>query len=152
MTPPVPVSVRIPETQPEGEAEKKTASKGHGRNGADDYAGAIRVQVAHPDLKPNDPCPKCEEGKLYKLSEPGVEIRITGAAPLQATVYELEKLRCNLCGALFTAPLPENAGQRKYDPSAASMVALLKYGSGLPFNRLAGLQANLGAPLPSSTQ
>ncbi len=140
------------ETQPEGEEGKKTASKGHGRNGADDYAGATRVKVAHPDLKPDDPCPKCEDGKLYKLSEPGVEIRITGAAPLQATVYELEKLRCNLCGAIFTAILPEGAGQKKYDASAASMIALLKYGSGLPFNRLEGLQANLGVPLPSSTQ
>lgn len=138
--------------QTEGEAEKKTVSNGHGRNGADDYTGATRVKIAHPDLKPNDPCPKCEEGKLYKLSEPGAEIRITGAAPLQATVYELEKLRCNLCGVIFTAPLPESAGQKKYDASAASMVALLKYGSGLPFNRLAGLQANLGVPLPSSTQ
>jgi hypothetical protein len=32
------------------------------------------------------------------------------------------------------------------------MIALLKYGSGLPFNRLEGLQGNLGIPLPASTQ
>jgi hypothetical protein len=32
------------------------------------------------------------------------------------------------------------------------MIALLKYGSGLPFNRLGGLQRNLGIPLPPSTQ
>jgi hypothetical protein len=32
------------------------------------------------------------------------------------------------------------------------MIALLKYGSGLPFNRLEGLQGSLGIPLPSSTQ
>ena len=32
------------------------------------------------------------------------------------------------------------------------MIALLKYGSGLPFNRLQGLQGNLGIPLPASTQ
>jgi len=32
------------------------------------------------------------------------------------------------------------------------MVALLKYGSGLPFNRLEGLQKSLGVPLPASTQ
>jgi hypothetical protein len=31
-------------------------------------------------------------------------------------------------------------------------VALLKYGSGMPFNRMEGLQANLGIPLPASTQ
>jgi len=28
----------------------------------------------------------------------------------------------------------------------------LKYGSGLPFNRLDGLQGDLGVPLPASTQ
>ena len=32
------------------------------------------------------------------------------------------------------------------------MIALLKYGSGMPFNRLEGLQKNLEIPLPSSTQ
>ena len=32
------------------------------------------------------------------------------------------------------------------------MIALLKYGSGLPFNRLEGLQGDLEIPLPASTQ
>ena len=32
------------------------------------------------------------------------------------------------------------------------MVALLRYGSGVPFYRLEGLEASLGIPLPSSTQ
>src|SRR4051794_23624792 len=32
------------------------------------------------------------------------------------------------------------------------MIGLLKYGSGLPFNRLDGLQGDLGVPLPASTQ
>jgi hypothetical protein len=32
------------------------------------------------------------------------------------------------------------------------MIALLKYGSGFPFNRLEGLQDSLGIPLPASTQ
>ena len=32
------------------------------------------------------------------------------------------------------------------------MIGLLKYGSGLPFNRLEQLQASLGVPLASSTQ
>jgi transposase len=136
---------------PEDEG-KKTQPKGHGRNGADDYPGAPRIEIAHPELKPGDPCPECKEGKLYKISEPGVEIRVKGAAPLTATIYELEKLRCNLCGAVFTAPLPASAGKKKYDASAAAMIALLKYGYGLPFNRIAGLEANLGMPLPASTQ
>jgi hypothetical protein len=75
-----------------------------------------------------------------------------GRAPLEGTVYELEKLRCNLCGKIFTALVPEEAGKDKYDETACAMVALLKYGSGLPFNRLETLQDSLGIPLPASTQ
>jgi hypothetical protein len=67
-------------------------------------------------------------------------------------VYELEKLRCNLCGDVFTAAPPEGAGNKKYDETAASMIALLRYGSGFPWNRLEGLQENLGIPLPAATQ
>lgn len=141
-----------PEEPALADEPQKDNAKGHGRNGADDYPGAERVNVTHPELKPDDPCPKCKEGKLYRRTQTGIEIRVTGSAPLKATVYELEKLRCNLCGTLFTAPLPESAGNKKYNASAAAMIALLKYGSGLPFNRLEGLQANLGVPLPSSTQ
>ena len=44
------------------------------------------------------------------------------------------------------------AGPTKYDATAGSMIGLLKYGSGLPFNRLEGLQGDLGVPLPASTQ
>ncbi len=49
-------------------------------------------------------------------------------------------------------PLAQEAGNKKYNTAAVAMIALLKYGSGLPFNRLEGLQGNLGVPLPSSTQ
>ena len=83
---------------------------------------------------------------------PGVLVRIIGQPPLGATVYELQKLRCHLCGEVFTAPAPVEAGEKKYDATAGSMIGLLKYGSGLPFNRLDGLQGNLEVPLPASTQ
>jgi hypothetical protein len=81
-----------------------------------------------------------------------VLVRIVGQAPLTATVYALEKLRCHLCGEVFTAPTPAGVGMAKYDASAASMIATLKYGSGLPFHRLQQLQGNLGMPLPAATQ
>ncbi len=126
--------------------------KGHGRNGADAYTGAKKVPVPHESLKPGDPCPDCEKGTVYNNDKPGVLVRIVGQAPVQATVFELQKLRCNLCGQVFTAQAPEDVGSEKYDATSASMIALLKYGSGLPFNRLAGLQGNLGIPLPASTQ
>jgi transposase len=86
------------------------------------------------------------------MSPSGVLVRITGQSPMRAKVYELQKLRCNLCGKVFTAEPPESVGSEKYDATAASMIALLKYGSGVPFNRLQGLQGSLGIPLPASTQ
>src|SRR5262249_26789444 len=98
-----------------------------------------------------DSCPSCGEGIVYDKA-PGVLVRVTGQPPLTATVYQLHKLRCHLCGEVFTAAAPAEAGQRKYDATAGSKIALLKYGSGLPFNRLEGLQGHLGVPLPASTQ
>src|SRR6266508_427436 len=41
---------------------------------------------------------------------------------------------------------------RKYSSSAASMMALLRYGAGMPLHRLERLERNLGTPLPASTQ
>jgi transposase len=131
--------------------DSEPVSQGHGRNGAEAYRGAERIEVPHPSLKAGDPCPACERGTVYDKA-PGVLVRVTGQPPLTAKVYQLHKLRCHLCGAVFTAAAPAEAGERKYDATAGSMIALLKYGSGLPFNRLAGLQGHLGVPLPASTQ
>jgi len=128
--------------------EKKT--KGHGKNRAADYAGE-HVAVSHQALQHCDPCPACVEGRLYRQSVPGVIVRITGAAPLTATVYELEKLRCNICGKVFTADLPAQVGSQKYDETAAAILALLHYGSGLALNRIAKLQTATGTPLAPST-
>ena len=86
------------------------------------------------------------------MAIPKVVVRIVGNAPLAAKVYEMEKLRCNLCGLVFTAKEPDNIGNEKYDETAGTMIALLKYGSGFPFYRLGGLQDSLGIPLPTSTQ
>jgi transposase len=43
-------------------------------------------------------------------------------------------------------------GPDKYDATAVAMIALLKYGTGTPFNRLEKLQHQLGMPLPATTQ
>ncbi len=134
------------------ESDSPKKKPGHGRNGAEAYRGAKRILVAHASLKPGDGCPECEKGKVYRQKDPALRIRVVGQAPLQATVYELERLRCNLCGVLFEAEAPEGVGEQKYDGSAAAMIGLLKYGSGVPFYRLAGLGGNLGIPLPPATQ
>jgi transposase len=133
-------------------SEKKSRPKGHGRNGASSYTGGEHIIVSHPDLKSGDPCPACEKGKVYELALPSMVVRVVGSAPLKATVYELNRLRCNLCGMIFTAPAPDGVCNGKYDDSAAAMVALLKYGCGMPFYRMGKLQANMGMPVPPSTQ
>ena len=124
---------------------------GHGRRRADAYRGAQRVTVPHASLSAGDECPECGRGTVYE-KPPAVVVRITGQPPLGATRYELQRLRCHLCGKVFTAELPALAGPQKYDAKAAVMIGLLKYGSGLPFHRLEGLQENLDIPLPASTQ
>ena len=129
-----------------------SAAPGHGRNGADAYVGAEKTWVPHPSLSPGDFCPKCQEGTVYEWPRPGILVRLVGQPPVKAKVYRLEKLRCGLCGTIFTAPAPEGVGPDKYDATTISTIALLKYGTGLPFNRLQRLEANYGIPLPASTQ
>jgi len=132
--------------------DRARPAAGHGRQGADAYAGAIRIPVAHRCVHHGDRCPGCAKGKVYAQRDPGVLVRILGQAPLAATVYQLEKLRCNLCGEVFTADPPPGVGTEKYDATSTSMVALLKYGVGVPFHRLERLQADVQIPLPASTQ
>ncbi|PYV24643.1 MAG: IS66 family transposase, partial [Acidobacteria bacterium] len=55
-------------------------------------------------------------------------------------------------GDVFEAEAPEGVGEKKYDETAAAMIGLLRYGSGVPWYRLEGLEASLGIPLPASTQ
>lgn len=126
--------------------------KGHGKNGADKYPGANREFISHQELKRGDSCPLCIKGKVYPLSIPGVIIKISATAPLQATIYDVEKLRCNLCGKIFTAKAPGNIAGKHYDETARAMIAILKYGCGFPWYRMEKLQESLGVPLPASTQ
>jgi transposase len=138
-------------------AESQSASappkrKGHGRTAAADYTGAKRVSVAHPQLHLGDPCPGCKQGKLYALKRPAQIVRITAQALFAATRFELQKLRCNLCGEVFTAPAPPEAGLGKYDPQVGPMLGYLRFGGGVPHYRLERLQADLGVRLPASTQ
>jgi transposase len=125
---------------------------GHGRNGADAYHGADKVRVTHATLAHGDRCPDCARGNVYTQKEPQALVRIAGQAPLAGTVYELERLRCNACGQVFTAEEPEGVGTEKYDETASAMIAQLKYGSGIPFYRLEQLESQLGIPMPAATQ
>ena len=50
------------------------------------------------------------------------------------------------------AERPEGIGDQKHDPSAVSMMAMMRYGLGMAMNRSAMLQQSMGIPLPASTQ
>jgi transposase len=130
----------------------ESARHGHGRNGAVAFTGAHRVAVAHTTLHSGDRCPACRQGRVYRQQEPATLVRFVGHAPLEATVFEMERLRCNACGEVFTAEAPETAGADKYEETAVAIIALLKYGTGVPFKRLERLQEHLGMPLPATTQ
>jgi len=140
-----------PAKAPKGD-KRETQRKGHGRKGAEAYPGAKKIPVVHASLRAGDRCPECLKGKIYKSVQPGVLLRLFASVPVQAKVYELEKLRCNLCGEIYTAETPEEAGKNKYDETVGSMIAVLKYGYGFPFYRIEKLQDSLGIPLAASTQ
>ena len=136
--------------QMQSQADRTAA--GHGRNGVEAYRGAEKIAVTHTKLAHGDRCPDCARGNVYTQKEPKALVRIVGQAPLAATVYELERLRCNACGQVFTATEPEGVGPEKYDETASAMIAQLKYGSGIPFYRLEQLETQLGIPMPAATQ
>lgn len=135
-----------------GETPVKPKRNGHGRTPAQAYEKAERVKVAHEELKHGDRCPECNTGNVYTQKEPAQLVRVTGQAPLQATVYELERLRCGSCGLVFTAQAPEGVGPEKFDEEAAAMMAEARYGTGVPTHRLERLQERLGVPVAASTQ
>jgi transposase len=124
---------------------------GTGRVGANAYVGAERVACRHEELAAGQRCPVCGQGTLYDLP-PGVEMRIDGHALLSAIRYALQKLRCSACGAIFTAPLPSEAGQTKYSPRARAVLVVSRYYLGMPFYRLEGYQAMQGVPVADATQ
>lgn len=95
---------------------------GHGRNGSSAHTGGQRIAIRHDQLQAGDPCPACPRGTLYELALPATMIHFEGSAPLKATVYELQRLRCSACGMVFTATAPE-ACRQKYADSAIAIPA-----------------------------
>ncbi|MBM4118932.1 IS66 family transposase [bacterium] len=156
-------------------AGNKPKRKGHGKNPTSRYPGATKNSIQHPTLHAGDRCPGCERGTLGKRA-PLTLIRLRGQAPVVGQQDEYERFRCSTCGEVFTACAAGSTGkqpraakakepveqapstpgavveQPKYDVTVAVMIALLRYGYGLPFNRFAQLQAGLGVPLPATTQ
>lgn len=139
----------------EGDSGKKKKKKrrGHGRIPKGAYKDAERIPVPiKKDLRPGYQCPGCSKGTLYRFP-PDELLRLFGCSPLCAKCWVREQTRCNACGLVYTAERPAEAGDgSKYDETAAAMLALLRYGYGLPGYRLAKLLEALSTPVRATTQ
>ena len=134
--------------------KKPKKKKGHGRTKSEDYTAAKDVECKREDLTHGAACPDNEcEGSVYRQSDPGNIIRITGGSLVSATRYKLERYRCNLCNTVFSARLPKGvSSSEKYDAKAKAVVTLNRIQMGIPMYRQEKYQAQIGVPLPQSTQ
>lgn len=130
---------------------------GKPKDKAEDFKPAKPEVTVHENtqVKKGDNCPECLTGKVYK-TEPGTLLRITGQSPFTPEQHVTERLRCNTCGAYFTAPLPDEVlddghEQQKYGYSARSLMAIHKYFAGLPYYRQGSIQKLLGVKITAST-
>lgn len=130
----------------------KGKRKGHGRRPASTYWGARKQRVPHEHLKVGDVCTGCTCGKLYDPQRPAVLLHLHAQPLIAATLLELETLRCAVCGKVFSATAPVEASQEKHDANVAPMLAVMRYGYGLPMNRTEQMQQDFGVPLPAGTQ
>lgn len=146
-----PISGSSPKNEILHASSKRNESKkpkGHGRRPAQVYTGANVEKINHHLYQPGDPCPTLCGGRLY-LARSGSFIRINGGSLVEATRYEIEKLRCQLCGELFSAELPF---KDKYDAKSKAVIAVSRYQLGTPMYRLAKFQNHMGVPMPEGTQ
>ncbi len=121
-------------------------------------AKRIPTQVEHHALteaQKNPLCIECDAGSLSKYA-PAEFIRVTGQSPYQVIKHVMERLRCNRCGAYYTAPMSAEAADdgepgQAYGYSARTMMAIQKYYMGAPFYRQEGLQDLFHTPISAST-
>jgi transposase len=128
----------------------KEPTKGHGRLSHEHYVGATVQEYAHESLSRGDTCPGGCGGKLYFV-KPKIMVCLKGNSLVTATKYILERLRCSLCGQVFSAS-PANLNLKKYDETVKAQVAIAKFYMGLPNYRLEKWQGMIGIPLKDSTQ
>ncbi|TFG41654.1 MAG: IS66 family transposase [Syntrophobacterales bacterium] len=148
-TPPGPEKESKPDDAQLDQDRKK--GKGHGRRAADAYQNAETIHCPICHNKAGELCPACQQGRLRQMPEE-IVVRFTGSPTVTALKYGRERVRCDTCGQIYKAELPEKAGDEKYDASAKASIVMSKYGSGVPFYRLGMQQEQQLVPLPPSTQ
>ncbi len=116
------------------------------------------VVCNHKDLKKGDQCPNPNcggKGKVYPFRVK-ISTRVSGHSPYEEIEYHRERLRCNLCHTVFTAPLPddvlfEGPDGQMYEYPARSLMAMDKFYSGEGYNHQENLTSMLGRRVSSST-
>lgn len=108
------------------------------------------------DVSKGDSCEECGIGKYYRF-EPATLLRITGQSPLVSTKHIMEQMRCNACGYVVTAAVPDKVTQdgkpsQMFGFSARAVLVISKYFCGTPFFRNDSVQQLLGEPVTASTQ
>ena len=133
------------------EQDSASSKTNHGRLSYQHYLNHEKITIKHELLKAGDLCPTECGGRLWNAT-PGTVIKISGQGFAKATLYQIEKLRCSLCGYYVASSLPSSASEDKYDYAFKAQLCLMKYFLGMPLYRIEGYQKMLGIPLPSSTQ
>lgn len=100
-------------------------------------------------------CPACSKGRLYKY-QPAEFTRIVGHPPYSGERHVSEQLRCNGCGQIHRAELPEavtadGAAGQAYGYSARAVMGIAKYFDADPFFRQQTVQGLFGLSLSAST-
>lgn len=134
---------------------KKSKSKGSRHRKTTVQVKPDVVHHKHTLLTKGDKCPECTTGKLYKF-EPATFLRITGQSPFKPVQHVMERLRCNACGAYFSAEVSDEVkadgeSHQKYGYSARALMAISKYFAGSPFYRQGSMQDLLGVSITAST-
>jgi transposase len=124
--------------------------KGHGRMSHNVYQEFTEGHLSL-GLQAGDSCPFGCGGKLC-WHRPGIIVRVFGRNMADVYKYQIEKLRCALCGALVKAEVPPAIGDEKYHASFKSLMVLQKYYVAIPFYRQEYFQRLIGFPLPDATQ
>jgi len=144
-------------SKPDGNSESTASGKPKKKPSTQKAERVIRLQCHHnhDELKAGQLCPECGHGRLY-LYQPVIRVRIQGEPPLSAVEHIFERLRCNSCGAYFTATPTDDFQQdggmnQLYGYSARAIIALHRHFAGLPLHRQQTLQQILGVPLTASS-
>jgi len=140
-------------------APRKTSKKPRKNNkNVKDGKKLATENHAMQGLEKGDACPKCttlKKGKLYKYA-PIEFIRITAHAPYEKKKHVAERLRCNLCQAIFTAEVPKAVLEdgpinQMYGYTARSAMAIEKFFSGLAYHHQEKTSFFSGLSIPAST-